>query len=512
MAALLACTLVTGAVSAQSPAPSTVTPGAADPAPSTPVDPAATPVPGDPAAIEPEAVRAPAVPSAEVYPPPSAEQVAGLSKIKHIVIIVQENRSFDHYFGVYPGAEGIPMQADGRTPAVCHRNPAGGPCIRPYHDRNFRDSGGPHHAGDHLANVNGGKMNGFLKRVWNTPGRHGCRAVGSEYCMPGTNIPDVLGYKTRREIPNYWKYADEFVLQDHMFEPVRSYSLPAHLYLVSAWSARCTNAYDPMSCTDAMRVPPKDQRYERGRTPIYAWTDITWLLRRHKVSWRYYVADGTPADCGDGAGICRRPRVDDPTDATPMIWSPLNYFTTVQTSRQADNVQAISNFYSDLKQGKLAQVVWIMPNQQNSEHAPNGRVDLGQAWTTSIVNKIMRSEFWESTAIFVTWDDWGGFYDHVPPPRVDKNGYGIRVPGLVISPYAKRGFIDKQVLSFDAYLKFIEDVFLNGKRLDPAKIARPDPRPTVREEVPIMGDVIHAFDFTQEPRPPVILKPFPKRR
>jgi hypothetical protein len=106
----------------------------------------------------------------------------------------------------------------------------------------------------------------------------------------------------------------------------------------------------------------------------------------------------------------------------------------------------------------------------------------------------------------LAWDDWGGFYDHVAPPKVDQNGYGLRVPGLVVSPYAKSGFIDHQTLSFDAYAKFIEDDFLNGERLDPKTDGRPDPRPTVREDVPILGDLAADFDFTQPPRSPVVLK------
>jgi phospholipase C len=122
----------------------------------------------------------------------------------------------------------------------------------------------------------------------------------------------------------------------------------------------------------------------------------------------------------------------------------------------------------------------------------------------------MRSPNWDSTAIFLTWDDWGGFYDHVAPPVVDLNGYGLRVPGLVISPYARRGFIDHQTLSFDAYLKFIEDRFLGGQRLDPLTDGRPDPRPTVRENVPTLGNLVRDFDFNQRPRPPLILKPYPK--
>jgi phospholipase C len=117
----------------------------------------------------------------------------------------------------------------------------------------------------------------------------------------------------------------------------------------------------------------------------------------------------------------------------------------------------------------------------------------------------MQSEHWESSAIFISWDEWGGFYDHVLPPVVDEMGYGIRVPGLTISPYAKRGLIDKQVLSHDAYLKFVEDVFIEGQRLDPKTDGRPDPRPTVREDVPELGDLVSNFDFEQEPREPLIL-------
>jgi phospholipase C len=121
----------------------------------------------------------------------------------------------------------------------------------------------------------------------------------------------------------------------------------------------------------------------------------------------------------------------------------------------------------------------------------------------------MRSPAWASSAIFLTWDDWGGFYDHVVPPRVDEHGYGLRVPGLVISPYAKKGYVDHQVLSFDAYLKFIEDDFLGGQRLDPRTDGRPDPRPDVREDQKSLGDLVDDFDFRQAPRPPLVLPTHP---
>jgi phospholipase C len=121
------------------------------------------------------------------------------------------------------------------------------------------------------------------------------------------------------------------------------------------------------------------------------------------------------------------------------------------------------------------------------------------------VNDVMQSQYWDNTVIFISWDDWGGFYDHVAPPSVDENGYGLRVPGIVISAYAKKSFIDHQTLSHDAYLKFIEDIFLGGSRLDPATDGRPDSRPTVRENVPIQGDLLNDLDFSQPPLPPLIL-------
>ena len=142
---------------------------------------------------------------------------------------------------------------------------------------------------------------------------------------------------------------------------------------------------------------------------------------------------------------------------------------------------------------------WVVPSEAVSEH-PRSRVSAGQSYVTGLVNAVMSGPDWKSTAIFLTWDDWGGFYDHVAPPIVDANGYGLRVPGIVISPYARQGFVDHQTLSFDAYAKFIEDRFLHGQRLDPANDGRADPRPGVREDNPQLGDLLADFDFAQQPR------------
>jgi phospholipase C len=195
-----------------------------------------------------------------------------------------------------------------------------------------------------------------------------------------------------------------------------------------------------------------------------------------------------------------------------QIWSPLPFFNTVHDDGQLGNVQPTSAFSQALRAGTLPSVVWLVPNQQYSEHPP-GLVSDGQAYVTSLINAAMRSSYWNSSAIFLAWDDWGGFYDHELPPAVDGNGYGFRVPALVISPYARGSTIDGQVLSFDAYNKFIEDVFLGGQRLDPNPSSpgydgRHDARPDVRENL-VPGDLMNDFNFAQTPIPPLILTPYP---
>src|SRR5262249_53541466 len=138
------------------------------------------------------------------------------------------------------------------------------------------------------------------------------------------------------------------------------------------------------------------------------------------------------------------------------------------------------------------------------EHPP-ALVSVGQSYVTAMINTIMKSPMWSSTVIFLSWDDWGGFYDHVVPPKIDQGGYGIRVPGLVISPWVKQaGLIDKQVLSHAVYIKFNEDVFLGGQRIDPKTGGRPDSRPTVREAV-LRGALMTHFDFGRTPPPPLLL-------
>ncbi len=432
---------------------------------------------------------------------PVAGLPSGAAKIKHVVVIMQENRSFDSYFGTFPGADGIPAN-------VCVPDPASGGCDKPFHDPNDVNGGGPHGASNATADIAGGAMNGFVAQAEHA--RKGCLDANNPDCA-SSSVPDVMGWHDAREIPNYWTYARDFVLQDHMFEPNASWSLPEHLFMVSEWSAHCTQHGNPSSCVNALQNPGnppdfKGSRGGQGNAPVYAWTDLTYLLHEYGVSWGYYVATGTEPDCEDDSAMTCAPVKQNAK--TPGIWNPLPYFDTVKADGQLGDIQSLDSFLGQAQKGTLPSVSWIAPSGDVSEHPP-ARISAGQAYVTTLINAIMQGPDWNSTAIFLAWDDWGGFYDHVAPPTVDENGYGLRVPGMVISPYARQGMIDHQTLSFDAYDKFIEDLFLKGQRLDPATDGRPDPRPDVRENAPQLGDLMADFDFGQAPRPPLVLSPNP---
>jgi len=312
---------------------------------------------------------------------------------------------------------------------------------------------------------------------------------------------DVMGYHTAAEIPNYWAYAKGFVLHDHMFQPNASWSYPQHIAMVSGWTAECT-ADDPMKCTTNLNGDGTTGQAGPGNH--YPWTDITYLLHKAKIGWKYYLSQGMDPHCGNTPEECPPVPLD---PAVPSIWNPLPDFDDVAEDGEISNVQNVDNFFLDVANGNLPQVSWIIPSQTVSEH-PAALVSVGQAYVTGLINTIMQSKYWDSTVIFLSWDDWGGFYDHVVPPQIDAEGLGFRVPAITISPWIKKaGTIDSQVLSHDAYLKFVEDVFLGGERLDPKTDGRPDSRPFVRENAAQIGDLMNDFDFTRQPLPPLILKP-----
>jgi len=176
---------------------------------------------------------------------------AGISKIKHVIVIMQENRSFDSYFGMYPGADGIPVDANG-NPTVCVNDPKTGQCVYPWHDPTDVTNGGPHGARSANNDIDGGAMDGFiseydasLKNCLSKPGNPDCGVPKPQ--------PDVMSYKLRSDLPEYWAYADNYVLQDHLFEPSRTWSLVAHLDMLSGWAARCWSKARRACCAPGLR-------------------------------------------------------------------------------------------------------------------------------------------------------------------------------------------------------------------------------------------------------------------
>ena len=428
----------------------------------------------------------------------AAPPLTGIHKIQHVVVIFQENRSFDSYFGTFPGADGIPRYHG--IPSVCVPDPATRQCVAPYVDHQDSNGGGPHTSAANSVDVNRGQMNGFLAEA--EAGRRGCLDPTNPVCT-NSATPDVMGYHPGSDLPNYWAWAKRYVLQDHLFESVHSWSFPSHLFLLSGWAATCATANDPLSCTGS--VSPVD-RSPSNPTP-FAWTDLTYLLHTHHVSWAWYLDHGASPLTLTGAHHRRRQRTIH-LRTVPEIWNVLPGFTDVHQDHQLSHIQTDRQFFAAARAGTLPRVSWLLPDGADSEHPP-ALVSTGQSYVTRLVDAVMQSPDWSSTAIFITWDDWGGFYDQVVPPTVDALGYGMRVPGLVISPYARAGFVDHQTLSFDAYLKFIEDDFLGGQRLDPASDGRPDSRKVVAENITGLGNLVKDFNFTRAPLPPLILSACP---
>jgi phospholipase C len=452
------------------------------------------------------------------------------SPIKHVIIIMQENRSFDSYFGTFPGADGI-------RPGTCipldPAQPTGG-CVAPFHDQHQYNAGGPHTPGNAKADLGDGitswRRDGFVHTQMIAP-HPGCKDSQTHMHCPqvldGVARHDVMGFHDEQEIPNYWSYAKNFVLQDRLFEPVRSWSRPAHLYLTSEWNALCKDKKNVATCKTTPLADGSPGNFSSGSDgQNYPWVSLFELLDRHKVSWKYYLSTGAEPDCEDDALTCNP---QDQHHGVPGIWNPPPSFGYVKARGKAylaEHNPEAEQFLADLKNGTLPTVSWIIPNDADSEHPANG-VTEGMDHVTALVNAVMQSQYWDSTAIYIDWDDWGGFYDHVAPPTVDYStdskfpiqGYGLRVPGIMISPWARAGMIDHHTMSFDAYATLIEDLFMDGARLNPAKMGKPDSRPTIRDALTEVtypdsrrtekiGKLIDEFDFTQKPLKPLILSTF----
>jgi phospholipase C len=299
--------------------------------------------------------------------------------IKHVVVIVQENHTFDNYFGTFPGANGI-----SHDPPTAH----------PYHITTWV-SDLCHSTLCARADYNNGKMDGFLQ------------SEGSK---------QTFGYYDASDIPYYWGLAKNYTLFDNYFTSAMSPSLPNHLYLVAGQGA---------GVPDSVRLNPSDLKIN----------SIVDSFSASKVSWAYY----SPYTVGN-------------ENALGLISS-----VNTNATRMAD-LKLTGEFLKDIQGGNMPSVSYVTSNDGENEHPPSDLAS-GQAWTKSIISAIRASAYWSSTVILLTWDDYGGWYDHVTPPQVDKYGLGFRVPLLMISPFAKQGFIDHTLSDHTSLMKFIERVF-----------------------------------------------------
>ena len=384
-------------------------------------------------------------------PVPSARAGEGATTrwpIKHVVFLIKENRTFDNLFGTFPGANGVAVGYDRGV----RRS------LTPGTDGSIGSEDIPHCYTCSLAAWNHGKMDGFNQG-----------AVSDRWAYTQLH---------RAQLPNYWHWAREFVLADNFFSSAQGPSFPNHLYSIAAQSG---GAHDNPRRTGPFRSSntfgcdaPKGQTvtivdsegHEKKVQPCFDFLTEGDLLTKASIDWAYYAAE---------------------PDQLGYIWSAYSAIRHIRETQQwSRHVLPVDDVLRDIRDDRLPPVTWITPRYEVSEH-PQYNFCLGENWSTRVIDAIMRSPMWKNTAIFVTWDDYGGFYDHVPPPQVDGFGLGIRVPLLVISPYAKTGVIDHQIGEFSSVLRFIETNWGLSLLTDRDREAT---------------DLSYDFDFTKRPHPP----------
>ncbi len=370
-----------------------------------------------------------------------ADEPTASTPIAHFLVLMQENHTFDNYFGKYPGANGIPP--DTRMP-VDPFDPNNTEYVLPFHlgDNDVENDDPDHSSETHAKQYNDGKMDGFVHalKLRNQDGRL------------------AMAYYDERDLPYYWNIADEYVLFDNFFSSVHGGSSDNHMF----WVAATTGARQGYMLHEAMAETPTifDRLQERG------------------ISWKFYVQNYDPAL------TYRTVHLYPANRASQMIWVPLlNIDRFIDDPILSSHIVDMDEYYEDLANGTLPQVGFMVPSGP-SEHPPSS-VRSGQQFVRMLIQALMQSPYWEKSAFAWCYDDWGGWFDHVPPPRVDEHGYGFRVPALVVSAYAKRGYIDSTVLDFTSYLRFIEDNW----GIEP-----------LAERDANANSIINAFDFMQPPR------------
>lgn len=381
--------------------------------------------------------------------------------VRHVVIIFQENRTADYMFQDVPGADVTKSAIDSRGERVR---------LHEVSLATTYDLG--HYHRDFVADYNGGRMNGFDSRL-----PDGKRALPYGYGIPS-------------EIRPYHDMAVQYVAADHMFQTNQGPSYPAHLYIVSGTATEpqirnyrvednpfqaVTRKWRAGGCASApdVLVSTIDVHTGSAGPDVYPCFDrpvLSDFLDRQHVSWRYYQQQSQNG-----------------------LWHALNSIRHVRFGPDFANViSPPQTILSDVAAGRLAGVSWVMPDNVHSDHASN-RSAAGPSWVAAVVNAIGRSKYWNSTAIFITWDDWGGWYDHVKPPIDNAYELGFRVPLIVVSPYAKRGYVSKNRHEFGSILAFAEVTFGIPKGALNSTDVRAD-------------DLRDTFNFAQSPRTFVPIK------
>jgi phospholipase C len=392
----------------------------------------------------------------ETGAPPAIETRWPISRVIYLML---ENRSFDNLFGKYGKG------SDGATTGVNLGQEAPlGPCPQ------WLAGDLPH---DHAAAINclnGGKLDGF---------------AGGAYGQ-------FFSYTQfdRQDLPNYWKWADEFVLCDHFFASAFGPSHPNHLFAIAGQSG---GTFDNPENIEVKRLPDrkvikswgcdaygdgvfiftKDQQGNLAKhNTCFDFKTVGEQLSEKKIDWAMYAADPTQSG---------------------YFWNAYNAIGNVfHTDMFHEHTRSVDNFVTDIKKGVLPSVTWIMPRFEQSDHPPWNSA-FSHNWVTDIVNALMASPMWEHTALFITWDEWGGFYDHVAPKQIDDIGLGFRVPMLVLSPYARKGYVDDAVGEFSTPLRLIADNW---------------DLPYLTDRIRKTHNFEHVFDFKQQPRKPD--GPFPR--
>lgn len=381
------------------------------------------------------------------------EVTANGAKIQHIVVIIQENRSFVNIFAGYP-------KADAPTYGYTHKGQKislkrigfGGVDL----GHGYKNS---------LTDYNGGKMNGFDE---GTPGQK----------------TRPYSYLDRKEVAPYWSMAQQYVLADHMFPTEMGGSFAAHLNLIAASDrlsgtiAEADNPSNtPWGCdapTGTQSTTVDDKRNINIHGPFPCFTQIKTMaatMDPAHITWKYYAPQtiNCPSKC----------------DAGGLIWSEFDAIKGVRYGKDwAHIVNPQTQVLKDAADGKLPQIAWVVPDWKDSDHALSDS-DTGPSWVAAVVNAIGNGPDWNTTAVIVLWDDWGGWYDNVPPPQLDWEGLAIRVPMIVISPYAKTNYVSKTQYESGSILKFMEDAF------GLPSLGGTDQR---------ANRLSDAFDFNQKPR------------